>query len=305
LGSELEGYATIFSGSSYNLSGGASGEVVNVSNYSELASAVADDEPRIIYISGTISRGGGEMLDVGSNKSILGRGDDATLSGFGFNITGDCGGDGSMSGVNRQNIIIQNLNFRSSADDSINVQCFAHNIWIDHNTFYPSGDGSVDIKRGADFITVSWNRFNSTRKTLLLGHSDGNRSQDIGRLRVSYHHNYFKDTNSRNPRVRFAEAHVYNNLADNVRNYFIGLGRECNVYADGNYVLSANKVTADYGGSRLTWHSSNIIVEAGSGPKSTGDAFNPRNYYDYKLDDAASVPDLVINGAGSGILSAP
>jgi pectate lyase len=83
------------------------------------------------------------------------------------------------------NVIIRNLSITGATDDLINVQLFSHHIWIDHNDFSNGDDGAVDIKRGSDFITVSWNRFHDHDKTLLLGHDD-NSAQHIDAARAAY-----------------------------------------------------------------------------------------------------------------------
>src|SRR5919205_151347 len=99
-----------------------------------------------------------------------------TIVGVGSN-SGLSGGGLNLSNVS--NIIIRNLILRNADDD---------------------------------FITVSWNHFHNHDKTALLGHDDGNGAQDIGHLRVTYHHNWFDGTTQRHPRVRFANpVHVYNN----------------------------------------------------------------------------------------------
>ena len=113
----------------------------------------------MIRVSGTITCSG--MLRVRSNKTILGN-SGATIAGCGLNISGD------------RNVIIRNLTFRDWNDDAINVEQSATNIWIDHNTFSNGYDGAVDIKRGSDFVTVSWNRVFNHDKSMLLGHSDDN-----------------------------------------------------------------------------------------------------------------------------------
>lgn len=87
------------------------------------------------------------MLDVGSNKTIIGVGTNATISGFGLDVNGwgpeevAWGGDLCDPAekdrfTHVQNVIIRNLSFRNSPDDSVNVQCYSHHVWIDHNTFY-------------------------------------------------------------------------------------------------------------------------------------------------------------------------
>ncbi len=71
-------------------------------------------------------------------------------------------------------------------------------------------DGQLDITNGSDYVTASWNRFTDHDKTMLIG-STNNPSQDLGKLRVTVHHNHFENTLQRLPRVRFGQVHVYNN----------------------------------------------------------------------------------------------
>ena len=71
---------------------------------------------------------------------------------------------------------------------------------------------------------------------MLLGHSDDNASQDIGHLRVSYHHNWFDGTNQRNPRVRFGNpVHVYNNYYRANAGYGVASTENAGVLVEGNY----------------------------------------------------------------------
>ncbi|MEK8107496.1 cellulose binding domain-containing protein [Micromonospora sp. M12] len=176
----LVGWATQNGGTT----GGGNAATTTVTTASALTSALNATGAAVIRVSGTISCSG--MLRIRSNKTILGN-SGATIAGCGFNVSGD------------RNVIIRNLTFRNWNDDAINVQESATNIWIDHNSFSNGYDGAVDIKRGSDFVTVSWNRVFSHDKTMLLGHSDDNASQDVGHLRVSYHHNWFDGSNQRNP----------------------------------------------------------------------------------------------------------
>ena len=75
----------------------------------------------------------------------------------------------------------------------------------------------LDITHAADYITVSWNIIRNHWKTSLVGHSDSNAGEDLGHLRVTYHHNWFDHTFERSPRVRFGETvHVFNNYYSNI-----------------------------------------------------------------------------------------
>jgi pectate lyase len=318
--SGLVGFATLTGHGRAGTNGGSGGPTVTVSTYAQLAAAVADDAPRIVKVSGTISGSGAAMLDVGSNKTIIGVGGNATISGFGLDVNGwgpeevAWGGDlcdpAEKDGFARvHNVIIRNLSFRSSADDSINVQCYSHHVWIDHNTFYPSNDGSVDVKRGSDLVTVSYNRYIGTDKSMLLGHSDSNGAQDTGYLRVTYHHNWFDGSNTRHPRVRFGYAHLFANYVD-VSDYFIGLGVGGKIYADGNYVLRTKTITEDFGDAGLTWTSSNFydvatITRANDSGKTIEDWLRIDGSvapppYSYSAGPASSSPP----SAGAGVAGA-
>jgi pectate lyase len=317
--SGLVGFATLNTYGRNGTNGGAGGPTVTVSTYAQLAAAVADDSPRIVRVSGTIT-GTTDMLDVGSNKTIIGVGTTATLSGFGLDVNGWGPAEVAVGGdicdpaerdtfTHVQNVIIRNLSFRNSADDSVNVQCYSHHVWVDHNTFYPAADGSVDIKRGSDLVTVSYNRYIGTDKSMLLGHSDNNAAQDTGYLHVTYHHNWFDGSNTRHPRVRFGYAHVYANYV-NVSDYFLGLGVGGQIYAESNYVAATKTITEDFGDTHLTWTSSNFyntatITRANDSGKTMADWLRadntvPRPTYSYSAGSASSSPPA----AGAGVAGA-
>ncbi|WP_437728441.1 pectate lyase family protein [Sorangium sp. So ce861] len=309
----LIGFAAVSADGLATTTGGSGGEVVTVTTYAELAAALGDDAPRVIRISGTIAGGGAPMLRVRSNKTLIGVGADATIDGFGFDVSGwteelaasageTCTAATPEGYTPVSNVIIRNLTFVNSADDSINVPCFSHHVWIDHNTFERSHDGSVDVKRGSDWVTVSWNHFHQTVKSMLLGHSDDNGAQDTGRLHVTYHHNWFDHSDQRHPRVRFGHAHVFNNFAVGLGDYMIGKGVGCSIYADGNYLQDAEAATDDYGGSDLTWTDTNVVINTDPA-SANGQGFDPSMFYAWTPDPAEEIPTLVPAGAGAGVLT--
>lgn len=146
------------------------------------------------------------------------------------------------------NILIRNLSFQDYYDDGINIgEPETHHIWIDHctvghpttmpkNTEHP--DGGIDVKGGASYVTISFCKYQNSWKTGLVGHSDSNKSEDQGKLFVTYFGNYFYHTNSRNPRVRFGQVHVLNNLEEQVMLYGIAAANTAQVYAEGNFFLN-------------------------------------------------------------------
>lgn len=278
----LVGWATQNGGTT----GGGSAATTTVTNASALTSALNATGAAVIRVSGTISCSG--MLRVRSNKTILGN-SGATIAGCGLNISGD------------RNVIIRNLTFRNWNDDAINVQESATNIWIDHNTFSNGYDGAVDIKRGSDFVTVSWNRVFNHDKTMLLGHSDDNASQDVGHLRVSYHHNWFDGSNQRNPRVRFGNpVHVFNNYYRANGGYGIASTENAGVLVEGNYFENVADTyhlgEGDSGPGRLVARN-NHFVNSPAGQTGGSVASIP---YPYQLDTASTVKSTVTAGAGAG-----
>lgn len=272
--------------------GGAGGEEVTVTDGDTLAELLEEDAPMVLRVDGMLSMPDG-MNDVHSDKTIVGVGADSGIDGAGLNIS---------SGYN--NIIIQNLNFTDWSDDAINVQESAHHVWIDHNDFTTGGDGSVDVKRGSDFVTISWNH-TTHDKNMLLGHDDDNGDQDTGHLRVTYHHNWFDGSAERNPRVRFGNpVHVYNNYMDNNEVYGVASTMDAGVLVEGNYFENVPLPTAvgyaDSGPGDLVERDN--VFEGSGEPQSTGGGVDEIPY-DYQLDNAEDVPSVVMDGAGTGVVS--
>lgn len=267
--------------------GGGNASPVTVSSSSALLTALRASGAGVIRVSGMISISG--MQDIGSNKTLIGVGSGSGITGGGIDVDGV------------SNVIIQNLNFRGWADDGINVQDGSTRIWIDHNNFSDGYDGAVDIKRASDFVTVSWNKFFNHDKTMLLGHSDGNGSQDRGHLRVSYHHNWFDGTTQRHPRVRFGNpVHVYNNYYGGVGDYGVASTMEAGVLVEGNYFENTDSPCELGQGSspegKLVARDNTFV---NSGTCQTGGSVNSIPY-SYSLESSGSVKSSVTSGAGVG-----
>jgi pectate lyase len=336
----LIGFASVAAAGLETTTGGDGGEVVTVTTFEDLERQIASPGARVVQVQGTIASPDERFvkLRVGSNKTIVGLGADAALEHIGFDVTGwgdvETGAlaefcepefEGQFAPVS--NVIIRNLTFRdtlgSSSDaDGIVVQCYAHHVWIDHNTFLgaPSGnDGAIDIKRGADWVTVSWNHLQAWDKSMLLGHDDANGEQDRGTLHVTYHHNYFENTRQRHPRIRFAHAHLLNNylfndasVANRTASYFLVAGVESNVHAEANLVEHAREIYVvgeeSSSDALLTFADSNRIVQLNPGAEalfqieSNGRAFDPASFYPYAAEDAAQLATTVPAFAGAGKL---
>jgi pectate lyase len=300
------GFATVNALGQNGTTGGAGGPTVTATTTAQFLDYIARPGPYVIRVSGSITLPTGDsdgMHNVSSDKTIIGVGSNAALVGGGLNIglpVDDAITSPPANAVH--NIIIRNISLSGATDDLINVQMFSHHIWIDHNDFSNGDDGAVDIKRGSDFVTVSWNRFHDHDKTLLLGHDETGEAQDTGRLRVTYHHNYFDASDQRHPRVRFAElVHVYNNYYRE-NSYGIASTYNAGLFVEGNYFFSVNNpARVDFSGplGRLVARD-NILVDCNHEIETNGSVPDPRTYYPYTSDPASSVPTVVPAGAGVG-----
>jgi pectate lyase len=264
--------------------GGAGGQTVTVSSTSAFLSAVQSSSPTIVQVSGTITLSG--MNKVASNKTIRGLGTNARLTGGGLNIS------------RVSNVIVEHLTITGSGDDNINVE-YSTRVFIDHNNLSDANDGNLDIKRASDNITVSWNRFHNQDKNALLGHSDSNSSEDTGKLRVTYHHNWFDGVNQRNPRVRFGNpVHVYNNYYSNIGSYGVASTENAGVLVERNYFENVEdpyhlgEGSSDAGSLVAR---DNYKVNSGAGQTGGSVAAIP---YSYSADAASSVKASVTAGAG-------
>jgi pectate lyase len=279
------GYASMNGGTT----GGAGGQTVTVTNASQFAQYATAGSPYVIQVNGTISISG--MQNVGSNKTIIGVGTAGRISGGGLNLD------------SARNVIIRNLTFTGASDDAINVQDGSTNIWIDHNDLSDGYDGLIDVKRGSDFVTVSWNHLHDHDKSMLLGHSDDNASQDTGHLRVTYVHNWFDGTGQRHPRVRFANpVHVLNNYYGNIGSYGVASTENAGVFVEGNYFENVDRPTSLQEGSsdegNIRTANNHLVGSATPLTRNPGSvAAIP---YSYTAEAAQNVKATVTAGAGVG-----
>ncbi|KAF8707815.1 Polysaccharide lyase family 1 protein, partial [Rhizoctonia solani] len=191
--------------------GGAGGAVVNVTTRDELLAAVKGHLPKIVYVLGNVGGNTTTRMSVGNNTSIIGVGKSAIIEGGGFSVN------------KASNVIIRNLIIRKVVNNDGITVIQSNNVWIDHNEFYSDTehgfdyyDGQVDITRGSDYVTVSWNKFHDHYKSSLIGSSEKNGDEDTGHFKITYHHNSWNNVHTRTPALRFGTVHLYNNLIENV-----------------------------------------------------------------------------------------
>jgi len=148
-----------------------------------------------------------------------------------------------------RNIIVRNMTIGltpgGDASDIISVEGMSSgapkDIWIDHNEMFTSlaecagagdtaFDGMIDVKKGADNITVSYNYLHDHHKVSLNGFSD---SDDQVR-HITFDHNLFEKIGSRVPLQRRGYSHLLNN-------YFLDVSTSgVNVRMGGYALVEAN-----------------------------------------------------------------
>jgi pectate lyase len=303
--------------------------------------AEPDDSPEGLRRASAAVQDTAIKANVPANTTIVGIGKDAGFKGASLQIKAV------------DNVIVRNLAFESPLDcfpqwdptdgdtgnwnseyDSAVVYGSTH-VWLDHNTFtdgdhpdstlptyfgriFEQHDGELDIVKGADYVTASWNVFADHDKTILIGNSDSasTAAVDRGHLKVTFHHNLFSGLVERAPRVRFGQVDSYNNhfVADSTYSYSFGIGMESQLVAEHNaftlpdgtsaaVVLKKWKeapVTADdnYVNGSLT---DLIAVHNAEVPAETlqsGAGWTPT--LRTKVDSPKAVPGIVDHRAGAG-----
>ena len=181
-------------------------------------------------------------LEDAKNVTIEGIGYDTHLVRWGFEMK------------RSSSIEVKNLYFYQYPDDAIGMNGSSSNkttrIWIHNNSFgvglneyagngtvdddKAEGDGTTDMK-WSEYITISYNYYNGCHKTSLIG-GGTTHQQDW----ITYHHNWFDSTSSRNPRVRNAHVHMYNNYFLNNSSYGIGASYNSKVFSESNYFEGVN-----------------------------------------------------------------
>ena len=243
--------------------------------------------------------------------------------------------------VRASNIIIRNINFRqpkaNNGADAVSMQ-ECEGVWVDHCTFTSLNqtkdyeDGSTDITHGSKNVTVSWNHYILTQKSCLVGHSNSQTTDT--EITATFHHNWFDQSSSRHPRVRFGKVHVYNNLFDGNTTYGVGSAYGAKVLVEYNYfdgvqlptdictypAKESNESNLQGSVAGYLYATQDVLVNRPEKAKDPypltnvkyksyqGETITPLTYadfkpaYEYIVTPAEDVPTVVKGGAGHGKL---
>ncbi|MBN2037368.1 MAG: hypothetical protein JW768_11545 [Chitinispirillaceae bacterium] len=287
-----DGFAAISGKGLTTTTGGAGGKTVTATTFADLKKYAESSDPYIILVKGRITPPNkGDGVNVKSNKTIVGLGNDATLYQIELHI------------ILQQNIIIRNLINRDSYVEG-NYDCkdtdwdgiqadSCHHLWIDHCWFTHNCDGLIDLRHACDYVTVSWVHMSNHNKTFGVGWTSATD------FRTTIHHCYFDSTNQRNPSFDMGIGHLYNNFVRKSMSYGNLARGEARVIIENSYFENAKNPVQISDNAKL--YISGLQFSGCSG-SNTGNVTTPpydiKSYYSYTLDATAQVKSIVSAGAG-------
>ncbi|MBY8850701.1 pectate lyase, partial [Saccharothrix sp. MB29] len=307
--------------------GGQGGAKVRATTGTQIHQALcgraSSSTPVVIEVEGTINHGnttkvsgnscstaaGVIELKQISNVTIIGVGSGAVFDQLGIHIR------------DSRNIIIRNVTIRnvkksgsptSNGGDAIGMESSVRNVWVDHVDLLASGgesegyDGLFDMKDDTQYVTLSYSTLRNSGRGGLVGSSESDRSNGF----VTYHHNLYRNIDSRTPLLRGGTAHMYNNHYVGLKESGINSRAGAKAKVDNNYFEDSHDALGtfytDEAGywqvsgntfDNVTWSSPDEETNpAGPDPRSTTTVSIP---YGHALDQTACVPDIVSRTAGA------
>ena len=269
-----------------------------------------------------------QIVEIKRKSDITLVGADGSAVNFGIHIASSA-----------SNVIVRNMTFGllpgGGNADAINIEGMSGgvptNIWIDHNTFFSANvdcagagdssfDGLIDIKKGADSITVSYNHIHDHQKVSLNGFSDS----DTAVRHLTFHHNFIENVRSRTPLQRGGYSHLLNNYMNKIDTSGANIRMGGYALIEGNYFENAqNPVTsrdssaigywelrdnniaspADFTKFGITWVASSSTPTKDATDWTTTAVFPVALGYTYTVDPPQCLKDglRAVAGAGTGL----
>ena len=266
-----------------------------------------------------------QIVEIKKKGDITILGADGSSINFGIHIA-----------ASSSNIIIRNMTIGllpgGGSADAISLEGmsggFPTNVWIDHNELFSSMaecagagdssfDGLIDIKKGADNVTVSYNYIHDHHKGSLNGYSDS----DTAVRHITFHHNIFENMGSRTPLQRGGYSHMLNNQFSTITVSGANIRMDGYSLIEGNYFENAeNPVTsrdssalgywelrgnniaspADFTKYNITWAASSSTPTKDATDWTTTAVFPVSLGYTYTVDAPQCLKDKLLSVAGAG-----
>ena len=269
-----------------------------------------------------------QIVEIKKKSDITLMGADGSAANFGVHVASSS-----------SNIIVRNMTFGllpgGGSADAISLEGMSGgvpaNIWIDHNTLFSSMaecagagdssfDGLIDVKKGADNVTVSYNYLHDHHKVSLNGYSDS----DTAVRHITFHHNVFENVGSRTPLQRGGYSHILGNYFTGITTSGINVRMGGNSLIESNYFDSAqNPVTsrdssaigywelrnnnimspADFAKFGITWEVSSSTPTKDATDWTTTAVYPVAIGYTYSVDPPQCLKDglRAVAGAGTGL----
>ena len=195
----------------------------------------------------------------GKDITIEGVGSDAEINGWGIHFMASAS-DPSLG----KSFEVRNIAFRNVPEDCIGMEgvqegdtitASVERCWIHNCEFYvphienpaesdkAEGDGACDFKRG-QYFTNSYCYYEGYHKTNLVGSGDTSLQYHL-----TFHHNYWKNCESRGPLARQADIHMYNNVFDGQTSYCQNPRADAYIFSEYNAFYNCkDPVTVTTGG---------------------------------------------------------
>lgn len=264
-GTTVKGIGNILNSAGQDNGSGATSKGGTPNTNSDIIEKIAKDgTPLVIRIIGnveapagltefdSVNYGGSEgdngfmaRMQSGKDITIEGIGTDATINGWGIHFIAETANPDLGKSFEVRNIAFKNvpedcLGMEGQQGDNA-LTAPVERCWIHNCEFYaPSianpaesdkdgGDGACDFKRG-QYFTNSYCYYEGYHKTNLVGSSDTSLQYHL-----TYHHNYWKNCESRGPLARQADIHMYNNVFDGQTSYCMNPRANAYIFSEYNY----------------------------------------------------------------------
>nr|MBE6544532.1 hypothetical protein [Oscillospiraceae bacterium] len=212
----------------------------------------------------------------GKNITIEGVGFDAAINGWGLHFI--CQTADYKNGIGKS-FEVRNIAFRNVPEDCVGMEgqqegstltAPVERCWIHHCSFYApkianpaesdkdGGDGACDFKRG-QYFTNAYCLYEGYHKTNLIGSGD-----DSLQYHITYHHNYWRNCESRGPLARQANIHMYNNIFEGQTSYCMSIRANAYIFSEYNMFFNSKKVSENRNGGVCKSYNNSFVSCSGA-----------------------------------------